>query len=144
MKESQNIEWKDPYNPLLADAFFRAGYVESWGRGIEKIDNECKEHDIEPPLYDSSLSGLMVTFKANPLHLVAAQNLGKTAQKNSVKTREKILRLILDDPELSTEEMASTLGLSRKGVEWQIRKLKETGLLQRIGPDKGGRWKILK
>ncbi len=26
-----------PYNPLLANAFFRAGYIEAWGRGIEKI-----------------------------------------------------------------------------------------------------------
>jgi len=26
-----------PFNPLLANAFFRAGYIESWGRGIEKI-----------------------------------------------------------------------------------------------------------
>ncbi|MGE8351479.1 MAG: ATP-binding protein [Pseudomonas protegens] len=25
-----------PFNPLLASAFFRAGYVESWGRGLRK------------------------------------------------------------------------------------------------------------
>ncbi len=31
-----------PYNPLVASAFFRAGYIEAWGRGIEKINNECK------------------------------------------------------------------------------------------------------
>ena len=30
-----------PYNPLIASAFFRAGYIEAWGRGIEKITNEC-------------------------------------------------------------------------------------------------------
>ena len=32
-----------PYNPLVASAFFRAGYIEAWGRGIEKINNECKK-----------------------------------------------------------------------------------------------------
>lgn len=26
------------YNPLIAAAFFRAGYIEAWGRGIEKIN----------------------------------------------------------------------------------------------------------
>ena len=26
-----------PYNPLIASTFYRAGYIESWGRGIEKI-----------------------------------------------------------------------------------------------------------
>jgi ATP-dependent DNA helicase RecG len=31
-----------PYNPLIASAFFRAGYIEAWGSGIEKITNECR------------------------------------------------------------------------------------------------------
>lgn len=62
----------DPYNPLIAGAFFRAGYIESWGRGIEKINRECREHGIDPPLYDPSMSGLMLTFRANPQHLIAA------------------------------------------------------------------------
>jgi ATP-dependent DNA helicase RecG len=57
-----------PFNPLLANAFFRAGYIESWGRGIEKIQRECREHGIEPPLYDFGMAGLMLTFRANPAH----------------------------------------------------------------------------
>ncbi len=61
-----------PFNPLLANAFFRAGYIESWGRGIEKIHRECRNHDIEPPVYDFEMSGLMLTFRANPAHLQAA------------------------------------------------------------------------
>ena len=61
-----------PFNPLIADAFFRAGYIESWGRGIEKINRECRDHDIEAPVYDYSMSGLMLTFKANPQHLAVA------------------------------------------------------------------------
>jgi ATP-dependent DNA helicase RecG len=62
----------DPYNPLVAAAFFRAGYVESWGRGIEKMLRECVAHDVPAPLFDTSMSGLMITFNANPAHLVAA------------------------------------------------------------------------
>jgi ATP-dependent DNA helicase RecG len=54
-----------PFNPLIANAFFRAGYIESW-RGIEKIERECREHGIEPPVYDFGMAGLMLTFRANP------------------------------------------------------------------------------
>ena len=61
----------NPFNPLLASAFFRAGYVESWGRGIEKIRRECVNHDAPEPIFDTSMSGLMLTFKANPVHLKA-------------------------------------------------------------------------
>ena len=31
-----------------------------------------------------------------------------------------------------------------KGIEWNINDLKEKGLLKRIGPDKGGNWKVMK
>ncbi len=48
------------------------GYVESWGRGIEKMRRECANHDAPAPLFDTSMSGLMLTFKANPVHLIAA------------------------------------------------------------------------
>jgi ATP-dependent DNA helicase RecG len=61
-----------PFNPLLANAFFRAGYIESWGRGIEKIHRECREHGIEPPVYDFGMAGLMLTFRANFAHLPVA------------------------------------------------------------------------
>ena len=30
-----------PYNPLIANTFFRAGFIEAWGRGIEKIKDSC-------------------------------------------------------------------------------------------------------
>lgn len=62
----------NPFNPLLASAFFRAGYVESWRRGIEKMRRECANHDVPAPIFDTSMSGLMLTFKANPVHLTAA------------------------------------------------------------------------
>lgn len=61
-----------PANPLLANAFFRAGYVESWGRGIEKMQRECREHGAPAPVFDFGMSGLMLTFKADPAQLAAA------------------------------------------------------------------------
>lgn len=40
-----------PYNPDIANAFFRAGYVETWGRGIQKICEACRKHGIPEPEY---------------------------------------------------------------------------------------------
>ena len=37
--------------------------------------------------------------------------------------------------------LAEKLNISVKGVEWQIRNLKEQGILKRIGPSKSGYWK---
>lgn len=43
-----------PFNPDIANTLFRAGYIESWGRGTIKIINACKEHKIAPPIFSNN------------------------------------------------------------------------------------------
>ena len=69
---------------------------------------------------------------------------GETTQETREITREKILGLVCTSANISTDEMAAQLGVTRKGIEWHIRKLKAENLLRRIGPDKGGHWEVLK
>ena len=49
-----------PFNPDIANAFFRAGYIESWGRGTIKIINSCKAHKIAPPAFANELQDFQV------------------------------------------------------------------------------------
>ena len=58
------------------------------------------------------------------------------------KTAEIILNLIINNPKITKPEIASLTGLSLRGVEWNIQQLKSTGRLTRIGPNKGGYWKV--
>ena len=48
-----------PYNPLTANTFFRAGYIEAWGRGIQKIRESCEENGNEMAEYKVSSSEIM-------------------------------------------------------------------------------------
>jgi len=66
----------------------------------------------------------------------------KTGEKTRMKTGEKILDLIRTNPEITAKELADKIGLTIKGIEWNINRLKETGQLRRIGPDKGGHWEV--
>lgn len=66
----------------------------------------------------------------------------KTRVKTRVKTGEKILDLIRGNQQITAAELAKALGLTAKGVEWNIRRLKEKSLIRRIGPDKGGHWEV--
>jgi len=142
-----------PYNPLIANAFFRAGYIEAWGRGIEKIHRECREHDIPPPVFDYGMSGLMLTFRANPQHLIAAWGEQETKRRMGEKVGEKvgealtnnqrqILTLLNDNPRMAAREVAQRIGISSRKVEENIAKLKALTLLKRIGPAKGGYWQV--
>jgi ATP-dependent DNA helicase RecG len=54
-----------PYNPDIANAFFRSGYVEAWGRGIEKINEHCIEAGLPIPLITYNHSGYWVEFRKN-------------------------------------------------------------------------------
>ena len=40
-------------------------------------------------------------------------------------------------------ELADVCGITEDGVYWNIKKLKEQGLIRRIGPDKGGYWEVV-
>lgn len=162
----------NPFNPLLASAFFRAGYVESWGRGIEKMRRECADHDVPAPIFDTSMSGLMLTFKANPAHLKAALGeklasalLGLTGEvegalvpmpewgerwgerwgEKAAATRLRIVRAMRSNPHITTVMLATELGVaSTSGVEKHLKALREVGWIRRIGPAKGGHWEVLK
>lgn len=132
-----------PYNPLIANAFFRAGYIESWGRGIEKINRECKEYDLAPPLYDYGMSGLMLTFHANPQHLIKALGeqdakrlLGSDSQKTSVKTPERILQLLEANPAMTLADVAAEIEKTLRAVELASSKLVKGGAVEIRRPAK--------
>jgi ATP-dependent DNA helicase RecG len=67
----------------------------------------------------------------------------KIGEKTREKTREKIPRFMREEPGVTAEGAAARLPLTRKGVEWQVRKLKAGGAIRRVGPDKGGHWEVL-
>ena len=53
-----------PYNPDIARVFYRAGYIESWGRGIQKIRDACRKLGTDEPEYMIHGEDIMVKFKA--------------------------------------------------------------------------------
>ena len=52
-----------PYNPDIANAFFRSGYVEAWGRGIEKITEQCLIAGLPEPIFNPEGSDFWVVFR---------------------------------------------------------------------------------
>ena len=59
------------------------------------------------------------------------------------KSTQKILDLIRVDPYVTTQEMADSIGIIRRTVAKHIKSLQERGVINRIGPDKGGHWEVV-
>ena len=133
-----------PFNPEIANVFFLAGMIESWGRGIERVMDACRKANTPAPEFRQEDAGLWVNFPFPSSMETSPKTTQKTGEKAREKTRKRILELITDNPSLSLQELANEIGISRNGIVWQIKKLKKEKILERVGPDKGGGWKILK
>ena len=62
--------------------------------------------------------------------------------ERSSETKDLILQIITQNPRVTASEIAMQLSLSSRGVEKQIRKLREAGSIKRIGGRFGGYWEI--
>jgi ATP-dependent DNA helicase RecG len=51
-----------PRNPLIADVCFKAGYIDSWGRGIQKITDACLAAGLPRPKFEEAFDGFLVTL----------------------------------------------------------------------------------
>ena len=118
-------------NELLAELFHQIHFVEKWGRGISLILS--KEPDAD---FKEVGRQFIVTFKRKA-------TIPKTREKAREKTREKIISLIKENPRITTQELADKTGLSPKGVEWNLKKLKDETTLKRVGGRKEGHWEIV-
>ena len=137
-----------PYNPSIANVFYLAGLIESWGRGIEKICQSCIEDRSPLPEYTINPGDIMIKFTALEDRLIRSttqkvgEKVGKKVGKKLSKTETVILNLLHEDPAYSYVTLAQKAGISEKTVFIRIKSLKEKGILERVGSGRKGYWKI--
>lgn len=137
-----------PYNPSIANVYYLAGFIESWGRGIEKICQACDEDGSPRPEYTIHPGDIMIKFTAledRVIRIGSQRVTTKVTKKvtiNVTDKEEEILNLIREDPGYSMDEMAKKLSVSRKTVAARIKSLKEKEMIERIGANKNGHWQI--
>ena len=122
-------------NLILADLFHGMGKVERIGSGISRMKDMMRAANLKPPQFEAT-TFFRAIFYRNPEYSLKGPGPGME------KTREKLLRLIRENPSITVLKIAQKVELSPKGVEWNLAKLKKNGLLRKIGPDKGGRWEL--
>ena len=93
-----------PFNPDIANAFFRSGQIEAWGRGIERMLQTCLEAGRPSPVLQVESIGVWVTFPFAPVQV--------TTPRKPVKTPEKILAALMARPDLTLADLASSIGKS--------------------------------
>lgn len=140
-----------PYNPNIAYIFYLAGFIESWGRGIEKICSACRDDHLPLPEYDIHPGDIMVKFAApadrivRPTAWVTDKVNDQVNEKVNDQVNEKektILKLLIEDPGYTVTQLSEKTGVSRKTVSEYLKRLKEKKTIIRAGSSRKGYWKV--
>ena len=128
-----------PYNPNIANGFFRAGYVETWGRGIEKICEACEKHGVPMPEYTLHPEDIMIKFTA--LYKAKIPNRQNGGLGGGL---DDVLEIIKKTPAVTNTEIVELLGIPLRSVQRKIKDLKEQDVIERKGGKRFGHWEIKK
>lgn len=134
-----------PRNPKIADACFKAGYIDSWGRGTLKIMEACKDASLPEPEINESDGGIRVTLIKKATNNQESNQVGLVERlvDGLVDSQQKIIRIIAENPKVSIKELAESIGISTTAIDKNIAALKNKNIIERVGGDKGGSWQII-
>lgn len=138
----RNINKDIEYSPIYLVRFFRNLLLgESWVLKNRYLHiNPTDEWKVQPRLATPQVPHT----PHQKVDRKGGQKTEKVGRKGGQKTKESILSLIASDPFVTTNEMSKRLKINRSAISKHIKKLKEDHIIERIGPDKGGKWLIKK
>jgi len=147
-----------PWNPIIANVFYRAGIIERWGSGTLNILDWCKENGNPPPVWQEQAGSVYVTFlpallpdeaeaagKLGPKSVPSlaqdeaqeAQDEAQEAQVLFSAVERAILGSCVDEPR-TAHDLAAAAGYSTRTGNFKrsLEKLLGQGLLEMTIPDK--------
>lgn len=146
-------------NRGIVNALTYMKIIEQWGSGIPRLLENCKSAGLrEPELLEIGGSFRVNMFRNTEL---ATNNSGKVREKYGINEEvrdkfvissdirdkfgdnaAKIAGLMCEKPESTLDEIAEAIGVTRRTVEKQVKKLKEAEIVVRVGSNKSGVWKV--
>jgi ATP-dependent DNA helicase RecG len=127
-----------PYNPDIANALFRSGYIESWGRGTIKIIRECKQAGIPEPVFSYDSSDISVEFRKDIYNEKYLQSL------NLNDRQVKAVLYVKGKGKITNSEYQTLNDCSRNTASNDLTELVDKNLLKPSGQKGAGAFYTLK
>ena len=133
----------NPVNDELMRVFMACGLVEQSGHGVPLVVEEYGESAYH---FDGNFIKVVIPFDKSGFTTEKnyGVNYGVSCGVKLSETQNSILNLLQNDAKQTVEQISVVLGKSKSTIEKAIRKLKEKGLIERVGSDKTECWRILK
>jgi ATP-dependent DNA helicase RecG len=142
-----------PRNRKIANVFFKAGFIDTWGRGFQKIRDGFEADGIPMPKVENFCGGVRVTIERTVFvklsHVGSSVGSDVTSSVTSmspVKLTERqqdMLELIRKNPFISAQQMSVVLSVVKRTIERDLADLQKKGILIREGNTSAGHWEII-
>ena len=136
-------------NPILADIFSRLKYMERRGSGFKKIladyEGQVEFDETKMPVFEADNDDFTLTlYNLNYGSGYATQTKqngtqGDTQDDTQDDTQEEIIKMIEENPRVTTADMAKKLGI---GIATVKRKIKKMSNISYVGSGYSGHWEI--
>jgi ATP-dependent DNA helicase RecG len=145
-----------PKNPVIAKFFKEIGRADELGSGVRNVFKYGPEYTpgampelIEGDIFTSIIPLRRVGVSIIPpisswpeVRIRLGEKLGERLGEKLSKNEWKILEILWQNSAATISEIAKEIGISTTAVENSLAKLKKKGVLERVGSDKGGYWKV--
>ena len=138
-------------NRRLGDFLKELDLTEGRSTGVPTIQTKLAENGSPRVIFETTDDRLTFLITI-PIHELCSESSETTNESSEThlesserkrKSSERILDLIKNKPTISAAEIAMEIDMSSRGVEKQIKKLREAGVIRRNGADFGGYWEII-
>ena len=142
-----------PRNHNIANVFYKAGFVESWGRGFRKISEEFEKAKLPFPTIEENGGGVMAVVQRRTVEDIIQKNdeIGKVTRdsdENGVEVIELsnrqrlILSIIVKQPIITAKQMAVMTDIPQRTIERELSTLQRLDIVYREGSNRAGNWVI--
>ncbi len=125
LREPQHLSL--PRNPLLAHAFYYAGYIERWGTGTARILALCREQGLPEPEFDADALQFRVRFLKDPYTPERLRQMGLNERQ------VKAVRHVREYGSITNREYRQITGISDEGARLDLKQLVELGIFRLQG-----------
>jgi len=116
-----------PRNTLLADVFYKAGFIESWGRGTIKIMEKCQEQGLPEPDFEEDYGVFVVKFYQDKWNEENLKKLGISERQI------KAVVYVKEKGKITNKEYQEINNCSRNTASNDLRRLVENHILKESG-----------
>ena len=141
-----------PRNRNIANTMFKAGFIDTWGRGYKKIREDFEMAGLPMPKVENFCGGVQVTIErtkfvqmTNVVSDVVSNvvsNVVSLSQAKLTDRQKKIICLIKENPFVSAHEMSVVLSVVHRTIQRDLSAMQKMGLLIREGNTSAGHWVI--